>query len=60
MSSEDSVSSGSSDSEDEGKSALPRTPKSSVKSTETATPSRKKRNEIEDEGVVGVLHHSKM
>ena len=51
MSSDDSVSSDSSDSEDEPK-ATPGTPKSSTKGVKVATPSRKKRNDVEEEGVV--------
>ena len=54
MSSEDSVSSDSSDSEDEKKSA-PGTPKSGAKGVKAATPSRKKRNDVEEEGVVRFL-----
>ena len=50
MSSEDSVSSDSSDSEDESKSTAPGTPKS----TKAATPSRRKRTEVEDQGVVSI------
>ena len=54
MWSEDSVSSDSSDSEDEKKSA-PGTPKSGAKGVKAATPSRKKRNDVEEEGVVRFL-----
>ena len=57
MSSEDSVSSDSSDSEDEKKSA-PGTPKSCTKGVKAATPSRKKRNDVEEEGVVRFLKNS--
>ena len=56
MSSDDSISSDSSDSEDESKPG-PGTPVRGSKGAKTGTPSRKKRNDIEEEGIVSLFSY---